>query len=67
VVNPAMVDATGLESLCHTGNSSDDMVAEINRLCAEEFTDLEIQKRNELLGHAFDNQVGAKAIITLMK
>jgi len=53
LVNQPMVDKTGLESLCHVGNSPEEMQAQVLRLLGKDFTTEEIEQRTAVLESGF--------------
>jgi len=62
IVNEAMVDATGLETLCHISNIAEDLAKSIEQLKNTPFTQSEIEKRQHILGTTFDNLHNATLI-----
>lgn len=53
LVNQPMIDKTGLESLCHVGNSPEEMYDQILALINKEFTEQEIEQRRDVLEAGF--------------
>jgi len=62
LVNDAMVEDTGLESLCHMANIAEDLAKSIEALKSTPFEMNEITKRQEILGTSFDNMHNAKLL-----
>jgi len=65
VVNSLMVKNTGLESLCQIAEDAQAMIFKINELMEKPFTQLDIEKRKEIIEEAFSNENGAKLIAKL--
>ena len=63
VVNTDAVHSTGLESVCHIGNSAEEMRRLIEELYAQPFTSEEIDLRKELLSQRFNNAENAEKLI----
>ena len=65
LVNKAMVEKTGLETLCAIAHSKTDFIAQINKLFQKEFTQKQIEERKIVLQN-FNTQNSAKKIIALL-
>jgi hypothetical protein len=61
VVNPAMVEGTGLSRLCHIADSSAALEAHVHRLMKQPFTLAEIQERKKALKR-YSNRASAEII-----
>lgn len=66
LVNSAMVENTGLESLCCIANSAADMKKEIVRLMHLPFSQEEKLKREKILGENFSNKANVKKLMDLL-
>jgi hypothetical protein len=62
VVNTAMVEGTGLASLCNIAESSNEFKEVIQQLFQQEITENEIEKRKEILKE-YNNQLNAKQLM----
>ena len=58
-----MVKGTSLESLCVVANVPEQMIAEIKRLMEEDFTEDDIEERDEQMRQLYDNEANAKLMI----
>ncbi|MCS6991053.1 MAG: glycosyltransferase family 4 protein [Chitinophagales bacterium] len=67
VTNTPMVAGTGLEALCHIGDTVAELRQKVNMLAAEPFTQSEVQRRASLLLSEFDNQHNAQKLIDLLR
>jgi len=65
VVNKAMVENTGLESLCILANSPEKMKEKIKEVMSREFTAREIEKREKVLAEKFSNKKNIEKLIQL--
>ena len=65
VVNPAMVEGTGLGKLCEVADSSEALEALLHSLMKQPFTPAEIQERKKALKR-FSNRAGAEIILRIM-
>jgi hypothetical protein len=65
VVNSPMVVNTGLESLCHIKDSSEEMAEEIKKIVELPFDMKEKQKREAILLDSFSNKKNVKKLIEL--
>jgi hypothetical protein len=66
LVNPAMVQGTGLESLCESGNSPNELKDKLNQLFEKEFDIAEVIKRKEILLRHYSNTRNAEQLIRLV-
>lgn len=64
VVNPKMVQGTGLESLCQQAETADEWIGWIEKLSQLIFTETEMEKRKSVLEADYSNR---KAAIRLMQ
>lgn len=62
LVNPGMTEGTGLETLCHTGNTATELRLKIAQLWEAEFTSWDIESRKLILEKDFSNLSGAESI-----
>jgi hypothetical protein len=63
---PQLTEGTGLDELCITLNSDQEMISEINNLLAEDFTLEMIETRKEKLNKDFSNQAIVSKLVTLI-
>lgn len=66
LVNPAMVQGTGLESLCESGTSPNELKEKLNQLFDKEFNISEVDKRKEILLQHYSNARNAEHFIRLV-
>ncbi len=66
LVNSSMVKNTGLEPLCHVEDDDKRMIEEVGRLFKQEFTHVEVKKREAILGSQFCNNVTARKLYKLI-
>ena len=66
IVNPPMVNGTGLETLCSVCESDSEMKKEIIHLFERDFDEREIQKREQILLENFSNTVNAKKFLEIL-
>ena len=64
VVNPKMVQGTGLESLCQQAETADEWISWIDKLSQRIFSEAELEKRKSVLEADYSNY---KATIRLMQ
>ncbi len=67
VVNPKMVQGTGLESLCYHAETADEWISWIEKLAQRTFSEIEIEKRKSLLESDFSNQKAALSLMQLFQ
>ncbi len=67
LVNPAAVLGSGLENYCHTATDASSFQQKINVLYEQPFTEQEIQQRQGLLQHEYNNEVNAKKLMTFLQ
>ena len=65
LVNTAAVAGSDLEAYCHIANDAPVFQQKINELFTQDFTEAEIQKRQGLLQHNYNNEESAKKITAL--
>ena len=63
LVNSDMVRGTSLESLCIVADEPAQMVSEIKRLMEEDFTEEDIEERDNQMRQLYDNEANAQMII----
>ena len=63
LVNSDMVKGTSLESLCVVADEPEQMIAEIKRLMEEDFTEDDIEERDEQMRQLYDNEANARKIV----
>ncbi len=63
LVNPAAVSGSDLEAYCHIANDASSFQQKVNELFALDLTENEIQKRQGLLQHHYNNKENAKKLI----
>jgi hypothetical protein len=66
ITNRKMIEGTGLENLCHVGESADEMIELINGLMKIPFSTEMIKKRNEVLTSKISNTNNAKTLLQLI-
>jgi glycosyltransferase involved in cell wall biosynthesis len=66
VVNQAAVADSSLANYCHVANDADEFCKKVKELFSVDFTDADIQKRQGLLQHEFNNEANAKKIIEIL-
>lgn len=62
IVNDKMIKNTGLETLCVKANKPEDFIKAINKVWAKEFTDSEVEKRENILAKTFCNEENIKIL-----
>ena len=63
LVNDDMVRGTSLDGLCVVAETPDDFIREINRLMDEDFTEEDVEERDEALREMYQNDKNAELII----
>ena len=63
LVNSDMVKGTSLDSLCVVADDSEQMITQIKRLMEEDFTEDDIEERDEQMRQLYDNESNAQRII----
>ncbi len=66
IANKAMVEETGLESLCMLANTPSEMVKQINEIMPVSFSKEALERRERLLGHTFDNDLNAQKLAKML-
>lgn len=66
LVNSDMVKGTSLESLCVVADESEQMMAEIKRLMEEDFTEEDIEARDEALKDLYQNEKNAQKLMHII-
>lgn len=64
VVNPAMIEGSGLDTLCHSGSTANAFTEIIAQLYHQPFSQEEIDLRKKLLEGRFDNSVNAARMVS---
>jgi hypothetical protein len=65
LVNPEMVEGSGLESLCTIATSERELELQLHGLMAQSFDERQIRKRKKALVE-FSNRAGAEKILRLL-
>ena len=63
LVNTDMVKGTSLEDLCIVADEPEQMITEIKRLMEEDFTEDDIEERDETLRELYQNEKNARTMI----
>ena len=63
LVNSDMVKGTSLESLCVVADEPEEMITEIKRLMEEDFTEDDIDERDDQMKQLYDNEANARKIV----
>ena len=63
LVNADMVRGTSLESLCIVADEPEQMVSEIKHLMVEDFTEEDIEERDDQMRQLYDNEANARKIV----
>ncbi len=66
ITNSTMVQGTGLEDLCHIGNSPEEFIRLIQKYIREKFTQEDIRTRERFLEEQFSNEKNARTIMKLL-
>lgn len=66
VVNPVMVEGTGLDPACHVGKNANAIASIISQLYYQPFNEEEIILRKELLHEKYDNDVNLRQFTDLL-
>lgn len=66
VVNPAMVEGTGLEDACHIGKNSNAIASIISQLYYRPFNEEEIMLRKNILYGKYDNEENLERLTNLL-
>lgn len=66
VVNEKMTLGTGLESVCETAETPQQFVEVIQSLMTRLFTKLDLENRQQLLGHLYQNKENAASLIKVI-
>ena len=66
LVNDKMLNGTGLEDCCQTGNTPQELIDKLNQLFSKEFTESEIKKRENILNQRYSNDKNADQLIHLV-
>ena len=66
LVNPDMVQGTGLESLCEIAGNADGLKMKVEELFARTFNTTEIDEREKLLNKKYSNEKNAERLIGLL-
>jgi predicted nucleic acid-binding protein len=65
IVNPEMVQGTGLEKLCEVGKNDQEIIQKIEDVMQREFDMAEIEKRKSLLLKYYSNSLNAQKLLSL--
>ncbi len=66
LVNPPMLNGTGLDSLCHIAESADELSRKLDDLQNKPFTHADAEARSEILGSIYSNTVNADRMIEII-
>ncbi|MFN5251290.1 MAG: glycosyltransferase family 1 protein [Bacteroidia bacterium] len=66
VVNPEMIENTGLETLTHACSNAQEMIEQIQDLWSQEFTEALIENRAAVLQMNFDNSKNARMLTEVL-
>jgi len=66
LVNDKMLNGTGLDELCDTGNSATEQKEKLKELFTKDFNKENIQLRKEVLNKRYSNQANAEKLIGLV-
>ncbi|MGN6491800.1 MAG: glycosyltransferase [Agriterribacter sp.] len=66
VVNPEMVQGTGLEEICIVANAAPDFINAIIQCFGDEFSSLHIKERQQRLLLCFDNREHARMLVEML-
>ena len=66
LVNPPMIENTGMEQLCTVSDSTEHMRENLIRLMKNEFTPFDISIRQQVLDENFSNKKNAEKLIDLL-
>ena len=66
IVNSAMVENTGMETLCYIADTPDDLIRAIQEVQCLDFTENLIKKRHQSLNNQFSNLTNAQITYNLM-
>lgn len=66
LVNGDIVRGTSLGSLCVVADEPEQMIAEIQRLMKEDFTENDIEERDDRMRQLYDNEANAERIIQVI-
>lgn len=66
LVNPPMLEGSGLDEACHRAETADDFKKQIAKLMQVPFEQQEISKRQELLTQHYSNRENAKKLMEFM-
>lgn len=65
VVNPLMVEGSGLESLCAIGKNFSAMLTKVKEYCLLDYTPQHFENRKKYLEEHFNNQLAVKELINV--
>jgi hypothetical protein len=66
IVNPAMVQGTGLQSLCAAGSSGKELQSLVKEVFSRQFDEQEVENRRKLLVENYNNATNAARLIDLV-
>lgn len=66
VVNPMMVEGSGLDSLCHVCNTAEEMCKTIKKLIYQPFDIKELEQRKQILEENFSNIRNTQRLLSLL-
>ncbi|MCK4989772.1 MAG: hypothetical protein KAS29_04770, partial [Bacteroidales bacterium] len=65
LVNPEMIEGSGLEKLCTVATSDRELELQIHKLMVQAFDESQIRKRKKAL-QEFSNRAGAEKILRIL-
>jgi hypothetical protein len=66
LVNPPMLNGTGLNSLCHIASTAEELTEELKNLENKQFTHADAMERQEVLMNAYSNDLNAERAISVI-
>lgn len=66
LVNPPMLNGTGLEGLCHIANNAEGLLRKLDELKNKPFSNADAEARRQILGSAYSNAVNADRVIGII-
>jgi hypothetical protein len=66
VVNPMMVEGSGLDTLCHVCNTTKEIQSTVNKLINQPFNVAELEHRKKILQENFSNDRNTQRLLSLL-
>ncbi len=66
LVNPPMLNGTGLDELCHIADSAEGLLLKLDELKNKPFTNADAAARSQILGSNYSNAVNARRMIGII-